>query len=463
MKTESFEMQNPPPTLMTKQNASAATNKDEWRTLLLIRLLYVTYYMAIGCLQPFLPVYYQSLGYGGMIIGVIGSITPFTTFLVAPLWGMVSDRTGSAFAVLYITIGMSLVGQLLVGLLDDPTHIMLMVCLKSIFGAPVRSLIDSLVMDHMTDRAQYGKMRLWSLIGTGIGTSVAGTFLNDENQQSDLLAWDVNSMLTENILAFWQGLTGYKLIFFAHAVLHIPAFICIRCFQNQQRGKKKTEDKTELERQPKKPPMGIRELWSYAFQDMDTLIFFSLVYAMGISGAIAENFSYIRFREVGGNGSDIGMSRLICSIAGAIMFWYSSSISAWLGMEKVMVLSLLSVAVRFALYVIMDNPYYGYLAEMLRGLTFGCFWSTSTVYASQIAPHEVRATMLQLLNGAYNGIGRSTGAIIGGKMQAEVGTERTFLYFAILNVILVVILVSYTKLGRSSGFAKPDRQPNKEI
>jgi predicted MFS family arabinose efflux permease len=99
----------------------------------------------------------------------------------------------------------------------------------------------------------------------------------------------------------------------------------------------------------------------------------------------------------------------------------------------------------------------------LRGLTFGCFWSTSTVYASQIAPHEVRATMLQLLNGAYNGIGRSTGAIIGGKMQAEVGTERTFLYFAILNVILVVILVSYTKLGGSSGFAKPDHQPNKKF
>ena len=51
------------------------------------------------------------------------------------------------------------------------------------------------------------------------------------------------------------------------------------------------------------------------------------------------------------------------------------------------------------------------------------------------------------MNGAYNGIGRSTGAIIGGKLQAEVGTRSTFLYGAILNGSLAVLLGLFTNFG----------------
>jgi predicted MFS family arabinose efflux permease len=61
---------------------------------------------------------------------------------------------------------------------------------------------------------------------------------------------------------------------------------------------------------------------------------------------------------------------------------------------------------------------------------------------------------LQFLNGVYNGIGRSTGALVGGWLQAELGTVRTFMYSAILNVVLAMLLFAYTSLREVSGVAK---------
>jgi predicted MFS family arabinose efflux permease len=59
------------------------------------------------------------------------------------------------------------------------------------------------------------------------------------------------------------------------------------------------------------------------------------------------------------------------------------------------------------------------------------------------------------LNAAYNGIGRSTGAILGGKVQAEIGTVQTFLYSAITDFCFAAIAIVYLRLRKSSNFRNP--------
>jgi MFS_1 like family len=137
----------------------------------------------------------------------------------------------------------------------------------------------------------------------------------------------------------------------------------------------------------------------------------------------------------------MGTSRLLSSFAGATMFWFSGTVGETLGIHNVLLLSLASVGCRFSLLVTMNHPYYAYLAEMIRGGLFGVYWSAATVYASeQIGPPTLRAMMLLLLNGMYEGMGRSTGAILGGKIQAIVGTETLFLYVALGNGGLALVM-----------------------
>lgn len=417
---------------------------DDWVTLTLVRMLYTTYYMAEGFLQPFLPEYYASLGYGGQIIGFLGSITPFTTFLVGPFWGVLSDTWQAPFTILYVTISITLLGQLLVGVVDDPYVVMALVCIKSFFGAPDRSIIDSLVLQQMHDRSQFGKMRLWGLIGSGIGTGFAGYFL--EGGTVPLEEAVLPTSLIDIVHRFYQSLTGYRLLFFVHILLHIPVLIVLRFFQVDRRNSdiRKVETKTESPT-PKVEPHTSREVLLSVARNQDAMIFFVVVYAMGIAGGIADNFTYARFREVGASGANMGASRVFSSGAGAIMFWYSGPLNSLLGSDAVMLLSLLTVSLRFWFYAVMDSPFYGYVGETIRGFTFGCFWSTATVYASEIAPDGARATMLLLLNGSYNGIGRSTGAIIGGKLQASLGTSKIFQYGTaayLLSACLFAVYIS---------------------
>ena len=44
-------------------------------------------------------------------------------------------------------------------------------------------------------------------------------------------------------------------------------------------------------------------------KDMDAMIFFGLVFIVGVSSGCIENFAYVRMREVGGTGKDMGISR----------------------------------------------------------------------------------------------------------------------------------------------------------
>jgi MFS family permease len=393
------EAQTPPDAPQTPPDQTEQVEeipKDDPRILMLIRLLFMTYYGSLGSLLPYLPVYYHSLGHGGQVIGMLGAIKPFTTFLVAPFWGIVSDRTGSPFTVLYFTFLISLIGQLLVAWKHDPNYIMVMVFITAFFNAPVKSLIDSMVMDHLHDRSNYGRLRLWGQLGFGIGSSGVGVLLSKSKHRT-YHANDGHSVL-EKLYNFWQSLTGYKLLFLSYALLSIPTWMCIRTFHNMSDTKeqeKAVEATSQSESDPPKPTLGIWDGISVLFLNGDALLFFFLVFVVGISSGVIENFAYVRIREVGGTGKDMGLSRLVSSIAGAPMFWFSGPLTELLGADRVIVLSLVSYVIRFVIYALMRNPFQGLPAEALRGVTFAAFWSTGSVYASRIAPPGMGATMVR--------------------------------------------------------------------
>jgi hypothetical protein len=99
--------------------APAEEIKEDPKMKVLIRLLFLLYYGSLGSLMPYLPVYYHHLGHGGQVIGLLGAVKPFTTFLVAPVWGLIADQTQNPFLILQVTFIVSLLGQLFVSVRTD--------------------------------------------------------------------------------------------------------------------------------------------------------------------------------------------------------------------------------------------------------------------------------------------------------------------------------------------------------
>jgi MFS family permease len=481
--------------------------KTDPKLLMMIRILFVAFYGSLGSLMPYLPVYYHSLGHGGAAIGLLGAVKPLTTFLVAPLWGIMSDRTQNPSFILQFTFVTSLLLQLLFCVRDEVKYLVTLGFLAAFFNAPVKSLIDSMVMDNLSedDRAQqYGKLRLWGQLGFGLGSGTVGWLLSHRPQSTNptfapaphpfreeithagmeaAAAAAASEELTETALEtlnqmlnsaidYLKNIKGYHIAFFTHGLLSIPAFLAMRAFNRFEKKKdilsskinaalttsKKNTDVVEKVREGPKILEGLNLL----FHNTDALLFFFLVFVVGTSSGCIENFAYVRIREVGGSGKEMGLSRLISSAAGAPMFWFSGPLTQKLGADRVLVLSLLSYVARFLIYAFMKNPYQGLPAEALRGITFGAFWSTGTIFAHRISPKGMGATMLMFLNAMYGGLGQSIGAIIGGKLQSKFGTVKTFVYAGIFDFVFACAAYTYLSLKKDSSFRNPQPMVKKD-
>lgn len=52
-----------------------------------------------------------------------------------------------------------------------------------------------------------------------------------------------------------------------------------------------------------------------------------------------------------------------------------------------------------------------------------------------------------MVHGVYDGIGRSIGSILAGKLQGQLGTALMFKYFATWNLALTLALLAYNEVS----------------
>ncbi len=55
---------------------------------------YYAYFLAVGCFLPYITLYYRQLGLTGSQIGLLTALPPLAIALLAPLWGVLTDKRG---------------------------------------------------------------------------------------------------------------------------------------------------------------------------------------------------------------------------------------------------------------------------------------------------------------------------------------------------------------------------------
>jgi len=78
---------------------------DKSKALICIRGFYFLYFGAVGCLSPYLNLYYQRVGLTGLQIGVLSAIAALVTQLASPLWGMLGDSHTPHRTLLSVAVG----------------------------------------------------------------------------------------------------------------------------------------------------------------------------------------------------------------------------------------------------------------------------------------------------------------------------------------------------------------------
>lgn len=375
-------LRKPPHHVVAQAEASPSPQHS---SLLSTNILMLFFYSTLGSVMPYLPIYYRYCGASDVQLGLLGAITPAVIFLVSPLWGALADSSGRHKQVMLLTFLGSVVARCLMLLRPNILMLSIIVAISAVLYAPVKPLLDSAALAMLTDKTAFGRSRLFGQIGFGIGSYLVGPLLS----------------------------THVRAIFVVQALLAMPTALLMSTFNPKPMAEE--EDTSTANRLSRhrfwkhvsvlnyffKPPVKAERLplWESVRQVMrntDTKVFFFLVFLIGISSGIVENFAYLRLSESGlqGMGNVLGISRLASSLAGGPMFWLSGNVVKALGINGVIALSLLAYAMRFVVYASISNPWHALPAELLRGVTFALFWSGATYHVYSISPKGLTATMV---------------------------------------------------------------------
>ncbi|MEP9353232.1 MFS transporter [Xanthobacter sp. KR7-65] len=123
---------------------------------------YGTFFLALGILQPYLPLWLQERGLGPEAMGLALAVPMLVRLVATPLLGVASDRLGRPKAVLAMLAVATVAAMLGLALAPGLPAILVMLAVMAAVWFPGFSLLDAYASRlARAGRADYGQARQW--------------------------------------------------------------------------------------------------------------------------------------------------------------------------------------------------------------------------------------------------------------------------------------------------------------
>ena len=390
-------------------NATNASSEDINK----LRFTYFCLFGTMGILSPFLPLFFQSVGYSKLEIGILGGLPPLSSFIFGPLWSFLADYISKHEFIILMNHTISTTATSLMYFISSFNLMIGFVLFISITKSPVSTLLDSFTLSSLSDKTAYGSIRYMGAASFGIFSFIGAYLTGDEGLEfkSVFITFTIVSIVT--LYAFKQlNISKKKLL------------------QVQQKQKELEEEEQQQQQQQQQDEKEVnQDLMARLFQTLSqphVFIFFCIVTISGIAFGIIENFLFIRLKELGGPGLLLGCARFIMCFSEIPFFIYSGRIQNYLGTWQTLCFTQLMFIIRNIVYIQLINPWYVLPAEVLHGITFASMWSTSCTFAQAISPPGLESTIQAILSSLHFGVGSATGMILGGYIYQNHGAKPLF-------------------------------------
>lgn len=377
-----YRQLRPFPSLLPKIGAGGGDFK---RGLFYAKLFYFFFFSAIGCLVPYLNVYFAQKGLTGAEIGWLGSVAPMIALTANPIWGGIADRWQAHRQVLAIcAVGAGLISLLFL-VVDSFWPLMVVTVVLTFFRTPIGSLLDSSVLD-MVRRigGHYGRQRMWGSVGFVLVTLGMGQFIT---------------------------LSDLDVLFWVHGLL--MAVICGALALTLPVGAKTGTVSLMA---------GLKQL----ARQSNYMSFLGAMALLGVGTSSYVNFTGLHMLEVGGDQQWLAWAWAANGLMeGPIMFlgarWF-----ARFRYSRLLQIGFAGYAVVWALMALANTPLLLMLCAALNGLCYGTLWAAAVNYAGEAAPPGLSATAQALVGAAQSGIGWSIGSVVAGYLWDAAGGSTVF-------------------------------------
>jgi len=358
---------------------------DLRRGLRVAKLFYFCFFAAIGCLVPYLNVYFAQRGLSGAQIGWLSSVAPLIALTANPIWGGVADRWQIHRRVLALcALGAGLFSLLYLAV-DAFWPLLLVTVLLTFFRTPIGSLLDSAALDMARKvGAHYGQQRFWGSVGFVLAALALSRLVS------------VNDM---------------TLLFWIHGVL--LAVVCVAlALQMPMAGRAHRVSLVDGLRQ-----MARRRAY---------MAFLGAMALLGIGTSSYVNFTGLHILGLGGEQQLLGLAWAVNGLAEAPMMFLGGR---WFGRyrySRLLQIGFGGYLLVWTLMALANAPWQMVLLSGCNGICYGVVWQAAVNYAGESAPPGLSATAQALIGAAQSGVGWSLGAVTAGYVFDAAGGSMVF-------------------------------------
>lgn len=340
---------------------------------------YFWYLAAVGCLGPYIALYYRLLQLDGLQIGFLVAIPPLGVAILAPLWGGLADSFSAHRLVLRAALVLAALAALLIARTTSFIPLLLLTILLACCLASIPALLDAYAVT-ISERSgrSYGQFRVWGTIGFIVGVWLVGWQMGQHISHFFLLAYACALLITFG------------------ATLGLPS----------------------LKRSSAQP------MWqcvSEILHDRSVILVLLTSFLVIGNATMMGSFFGIYLTELGGPVSLIGTASVLAALSEIPVMLFGRWFIDRFTSRKILVFAVAMYCVRLMLYSLPPAISWVVWVQLLHGISFGLYLMASITLIHQLAGRERAATAQGLLSSSSQGFGAITGALVGGVLLDQLG------------------------------------------
>jgi len=403
-----------------KASGPAPADDGVYRRIVIIQLI------AYGSYAPmnYYNVLLKNIGFDSAGIGLLGSVSSVIAALTLPLWGVLSDKIGSAKRLFLLSMAAyAAVFALLpaAGGIAARTYVPIyaLIVAYSLVRQPTHSLQDAWILGMAEKRGfNFTATRKWG----SFGFAVVSMFLG--------------------LIAVNTG-TGFT-FYFAPALI-LPLFLICRGFPRE--GLPSLADPASPAGPAQKKPGAVKiKPWAL-FKNYHLMTAFIMTIALSFYVALVSPFYPFILESAGLDANLYGVISGYGAFVQVVCMWFVSTRCRGTPLPVILIVGALVGVGEQVMYGMASNFLMMMVAGTLWGVSMAIYVSTLPTYIHSLAPSSHSATALSL-NGAVVMLLTIAGNYTGGRLIASIGVDAYNYALAVLRGALALLFAISLIIGK---------------
>jgi MFS transporter, PPP family, 3-phenylpropionic acid transporter len=372
-----------------------------------IKLFTFFLYGSTGLFMPFLPLYFEHMGFNPIQIGLLVSIGPVMAIIANPFWGHISDRMQNMKLILIVLLAGNLLTSQIVFHFRLFGAVFASILAYYFFQSALSSMNNTMIFQSIeSTNHKFGAFRMWGSLGFAAVALTAGP----------VIQW-----------------TGIARIGQAYGLFIIATMLLAFLLTSQK--KKKSSH-----------PVKINTF--KLFKNVPFVMFLGMSLIIFIPNSVNNIYLTLYLKSLGGSEVSVGWSWFLAAILEVPLFIL---LDRYMPRSKVIMTGALVItaalfAGRWFLMGIVSEPIHLLLIQLLHSVTFGTYLYIAAQMCEFMVGPQLRASsqaMYALVQGALATV---IAGVIGGFVYETLGPSLMYMSGGILTLVGLIGMVQLRRM-----------------